>query len=45
MVTVVPFNGNDRFFIGETEFPLRKHAETCCEGRGPVVYSQTKQSV
>lgn len=34
MVTVVPFNGNDRFFIGETEFPLRKHAETCREGRG-----------
>ena len=34
MVTVVPFNGNDCFFIGETEFPLRKHAETCCEGRG-----------
>ena len=34
MVTVVPFNGNDRFLIGETEFPLRKHAETCREGRG-----------
>ena len=33
MVTVVPFNGNDRFLIGETEFPLRKHAETCREGR------------
>ena len=32
--TGVPFNGNDRFLIGETEFPLRKHAETCCEGRG-----------
>ena len=33
MVTVVPFNGNDRFLIGETEFPQRKHAAVCREGR------------
>ena len=33
MVTVVPFNGNDRFLIEETEFPLRKQTEACHEGR------------